>query len=374
MARPGVVVSSRADAPPRSAPTDTGMAFMVGATEKGANIKTVSSMNQYTTEFGIRAGYTDTYDAADTFFREGGASLTVVKTSGAAQAGIDAALAGLTKAWGPGQIFIASPTLAEAPAGQSSLIAHAKANNRIALLEAAPASTAAQLGTLAATLRSNQDARYAALFAPGVVVPGVTSGTTRVVPASALVAGVISRNDRTYSPNVAAAGVNGEARFATDVSLPYTDAERDTLNIAGVSIVRTMYGGVRVYGYRTPADPNTGWHLLSNARLNMAIVAKAEAIGENFLFSQIDGRRVKISQFGAELTGMLVPYYEAGSLFGESPDDAFYVDVGPAVNTLATIAAGELHAIIGLRMSPFAEYVVIEIVKVATETPLSVAA
>jgi hypothetical protein len=83
---------------------------------------------------------------------------------------------------------------------------------------------------------------------------------------------------------------------------------------------------------------------------------------------------VKIAQFGGDLTGMLVPYYEAGALFGSSVDDAFYVDVGPTINTLATIAAGELHALLALRMSPFAEYVVIDIVKVATATPLSLAA
>jgi hypothetical protein len=106
----------------------------------------------------------------------------------------------------------------------------------------------------------------------------------------------------------------------------------------------------------------------------MQIVAKAEAIAENYVFAQIDGRRVKISQFGADLTGMLVPYYESGALFGDTVDDAFYVDVGPAVNTLESIAAGILRAVVGLRMSPFAELVIVEIVKVAVETPLSVAA
>jgi hypothetical protein len=50
------------------------------------------------------------------------------------------------------------------------------------------------------------------------------------------------------------------------------------------------------------------------------------------------------------------------------------VDVGPAVNTLESIAAGILRAVVGLRMSPFAELVIVEIVKVAVETPLSVAA
>jgi hypothetical protein len=173
---------------------------------------------------------------------------------------------------------------------------------------------------------------------------------------------------------VAAAGPLGISRFAIDLTAAFTDPERQDLNEAGVDIARNVYGQVETYGYRTLADVNTGWLSLGNARLNMEICAKAEAIGERFMFTQIDGRRVRISQFGAELSSMLVPYYEAGSLYGTTAQEAFYVDVGGSVNTDASIAAGELHAVIGVRMSPFAEYVVIEIVKVAADQPLPLAA
>src|SRR4051794_26442072 len=103
MTRPGVVVTSRADPPPRSAPTDVGMAFMVGATEKGADVKTVQSFLQYTTEFGIRTGFVEAYDAAEGYFQEGGAKLTVARLATADDAGLDTALALLTKDLGPGQ-------------------------------------------------------------------------------------------------------------------------------------------------------------------------------------------------------------------------------------------------------------------------------
>jgi hypothetical protein len=64
---------------------------------------------------------------------------------------------------------------------------------------------------------------------------------------------------------------------------------------------------------------------------------------------------------------VLTGYYNAGSLYGETPDDAFSVDVGESVNTPSTLAAGELRAVITMRMSPFAERVVIEIVKVSVD-------
>jgi hypothetical protein len=59
-----------------------------------------------------------------------------------------------------------------------------------------------------------------------------------------------------------------------------------------------------------------------------------------------------------------MPFYLAGSLFGTTPDEAFFVDVGETVNTPTTIANNELHAVIQLRMSPFGEEITIEIVKV----------
>jgi phage tail sheath protein FI len=379
MTRPGVVVTSRADLPPRSAPTDAGMGFLVGATATGTAVKTVGSMTQYTNEFGDRTGGQPAYDAAETFFREGGSKLTVspaaivAPATGIDAASIDNALDALTRDMGPGQVFVADPLGTDA-ATHASLIAHAGANNRIALLDAPADSDATDLEALAGTYVGDVNARYAALFAPPAIVPGVTSGTTRTVPYSALEAGIISRNDAAYNPNVPAAGDLGVSRFALDLGARFTDAERESLNAAGVDIARVMWGQVKTYGYRTLAPDDTGWLGLGNARLNMEIVAKAEAIGEHYVFAQIDGRRVKISQFGAELTGMLVPYEEAGALYRLDDTAGFFVDVGPAVNTDALLATGELHAVIGLRMSPFAEYVVIEIVKVAADQTLAVAA
>lgn len=373
MTRPGVVVTSRAEAPPRSAPTDAAMAFLVGATESGDPVAQVASMTQYINEFGDRPTFTDAYDAAEAFFREGGGALTVSRSNAGGTADVGAGLDQLVRALGPGQVFIPGADGLVA-ANQTDLLQHAADNNRIALLDAPSDADATELSALAATYASSVNARYGALFAPAAIVPGVTSADVRTVPYSAVEAGIMARNAARFSANVPAAGVNGISRFAIDLTATFTDAERESLNDDGVNIARVIYGQVETYGYRTLAPDTTGWVNLGNARLNMEIVAKAEAIGERYVFSQIDGRRVKISQFGGELSGMLVPYYESGSLYGASVDEAFYVDVGPAVNTDESIADGILRAIVGLKMSPFAEMVVIEIVKVASDQSLSVAA
>jgi phage tail sheath protein FI len=261
--------------------------------------------------------------------------------------------------------------LGEIGANQLALLAHAAATNRVALLHAADDSTAAELETLAGTYRANPNARYGALLAPAAIVPGVTSVDTRTVSYEALAAGIMARNDRLYGVNDPAAGAHGRSSFAIDLTATFTDAERDALNTAGVNVARSIYGQVQTYGYRTLADPEDGWGLLSNARLNMQITAELEAVAESYVFSQIDGRGVRISQFGADLVGKLIPYYESGALFGATAGEAFYVDVGQAVNPVDQLAQGILRAVVGVRMSPFAELVVIEVVKVAIDQPLT---
>jgi phage tail sheath protein FI len=95
----------------------------------------------------------------------------------------------------------------------------------------------------------------------------------------------------------------------------------------------------------------------------MEIAAFADEIGETFMFEEIDGQGRTVNAFGAALTSMLLPYWEIGSLYGATADQAFFVDVGPSVNTPTTIQNRELRAAISVRPSPFAEMITIEIVK-----------
>jgi hypothetical protein len=273
--------------------------------------------------------------------------------------------AGLTKFttdFGPGQVSVPGSTT---PNTRASLIAHARAFNRQALLDVVDTSSASVLVSEAQGLQGDE---YGALFGPWITVPNPQlAGAVRVVPPSALAAGLLARSDATRSPNEAAAGTQGRAKYALGLTqAPYTDAERDSLNTAGLNLLRAFDGVVTLYANRTLAratDPT--WGQLTNQRLRMVIVSDAEAIAESFLFQQIDGKGQKLAEFAGALTGMLTRHYNARALYGDTPGEAFYVDVSNSVNTPQTIENGELHAVIGVRMSPTAEYVEIQIVKTA---------
>lgn len=268
---------------------------------------------------------------------------------------------------GPGQVSVPGNTTT---AVRAALLAHGRANNRQALLDSTDSGVAS---TLASEAQSLQGDEYGALFGPWVKIPGLTLGTTRTVPPVSLAAGLIARSDGTQSPNDPAAGENGIARFVTAVTqTAFSGSDRTAINAAGLTLIRTRpIAGtdvINLYGLRTLAKPtDETWLQIGNQRLRMAITDKAKAIAEQFLFKPIDGKGTTIAAFGGALSGMLLGYFNDGSLYGDNSSDAFIVDVGDTVNTPTTIAARELHAIISLRMSPSAELVAIEIVK----TPVS---
>jgi Phage tail sheath protein subtilisin-like domain len=278
-----------------------------------------------------------------------------------------AALAYFTRDLGPGQVSIPGNTTT---ANLQALVAHARAYNRQALVDGTDTASRSTLVTQSEALQGDE---YGAIFAPWVLIPGLVGKTSRTVPPSALVAGLMARSDATQSPNVAAAGDNGRARYALGLSqVAWTDADRELLNNDQVNVFRQIAGQVTLYGYRTLANPNgdISWQWLSNQRLRLKITAEAEKVAEGFLFDQIDGKGQKIAEFAGALGAVLLGYYNDGALYGETPEDAYSVDVGESVNTPTTLSAGELRAVLTMRMSPLAEIVRIEIVKVPLGQPI----
>src|SRR4051812_32886188 len=84
--RPGVTVIDRDTTRPRTSPTDTGVWFVAGMTEKGSILVPVeiNSLDDYTTKLGARVTYGFLYDSLDVYFREGGGKAYVGRVVGPA--------------------------------------------------------------------------------------------------------------------------------------------------------------------------------------------------------------------------------------------------------------------------------------------------
>lgn len=275
-----------------------------------------------------------------------------------------AAITQFTKDLGPGQIAMPGRSTATA---HTNLITHAAANNRRALLDYTDTPTRATLVTAAGVDSLVANSEFAAAFAPWAIIPGVTSGTTRTVPYSAIEAGIIARNDGAgVSPNQPSAGTQyGVSQYALGLSQPaWSDTDREALNNGGVNVAMLINGQVTTFGYRSlaPANVPADWLLFSNSRLVMAIVAQCQVVGLRYVLHLIDGQGIVFKDFAGDLKAVIQPYFDDGSLFGPTPQDAYLVDTGPSVNTPDTIAALQLNAIVSLQLSPFAEMVPIQIV------------
>lgn len=275
-----------------------------------------------------------------------------------------AALDAFGIAYGPGQVAYADRTTTTA---WGQLADHAAARNRAALYDPVDTTVKATLLTAGSGVRALSNGKYGALFAPWVKIPGVgTGGSARSIQPSAVVAGVIAAlASQGRSANEPAAGINGILPYVSELKANFSDADANELNEANVNLIREIAGDFRIYGWRsgTSKASNPDWWQFGNVRLYMEIAAKADNILERFVLRQIDGRGLVFGELEGQLTAMLLPYWEKGSLYGEEPSDAFYVDTSSQVNTVETINDGEIHAVIELTMSPMGETVILDIVK-----------
>jgi hypothetical protein len=316
----------------------------------------------------VSGGVAATALTAGTHNLDGGEDGTLPVTS--APLLLDAVL-GFDPALGPGQLQAPGKFAA---AQHEALLRGAEFGNRVAYLDADPALDEAGLTAHVNTLRTLEVDRFGGLFAPRAVVPGRAPGTFRTIPWSGVQAGLTAFRDGFGNPAQPAAGSFGISRWAVDLEREYSDDERERLMHAGVNTARIVQSSVRAYGFRSLVDengPRRAWLQLSGVRVAMAIKSEADEIAERYVFAVLDGRKRKIAEFGGELGGLCLRYFTGDALYGETAEDAFRVETGDAVNTPESIADGQLRAILLLKVSPFAEFVEVQIVKQAITEALA---
>jgi hypothetical protein len=286
-----------------------------------------------------------------------------------------AALDRFAKDLGPGQVLYAGRTTSVA---WQQLLTHADLNNRVALCDNADVTAVTESSAVAtwaaqgAAFKLLTNSENGALFGPWVnlpALPGTPSAQLRAIPPSAVAAGLMARNDASgNTPDDPAAGDNGILDFVDSLRMTLSDANANTVNGQNFNLFRSKAGELKLYGYRTGADPigKPLYWMLNNARLYMAIAAKADNILEQYVLRKIDGRGKIFKELEGKLTDMLMDHWEDGDLFGDTSQEAFFVDTD-SVNTRSpnggTIGAGEIHAAIEITMSPEGETVILDITR-----------
>ena len=153
--------------------------------------------------------------------------------------------------------------------------------------------------------------------------------------------------------------IYGVAKYVSGVEVESTASEWQALNAGSVSVVRTVNGSPRLYGWRLLSGESTLRGAQFRDTINRVSVG-CNQVAERYVGVTVDGKGRRLSEFAGDLTGFLANM--SGAFFEGANDPGYVVDVGPGVNSTASLAAGELHASVGVRLAPTAEFVFIDVV------------
>ena len=367
---PGVYVE---EVPGASKPIEavgTSTVGFVGESKKGPVNQPVFCPNwtTFTKNFGDFADSGHLAHAVYGFFNNGGARCFILNVGTGAADKKPARFIGYDK--GPGaraglhafeeveQINIVTAPGQTDPAIQDAVLTHCeKMRYRFAILDAPETIESGGVDKLP----KPRDSKYGAYYFPWIEVYDPNEGNI-FVPPSGHMAGVYARSDAERGVHKAPA--NEIVRGALGLKYNITKGEQDLLNPRGINCIREFPNrGIRVWGARTiSSDPE--WRYLNVRRLFNMVEQSIEGGTQWVVFEPNDQTLWK--RVSRNITAFLLRVWRDGALFGETPEQAFYVKCDAETNPPEVIDAGQLIVEIGMCPTKPAEFVIFRIGQMPT--------
>lgn len=336
---------------------------------QGATLCT--NFTEYTTAFGspsLDVGHRNLTQAVYGFFNNGGTRCYVVRLT--AEANIDSALAAFELV--DDIAIVAAPGLLD-PATRSKIDAHCrKTGDRFAIFDGPPAETdLSKLTKIAAEQGVMPDRTdYAAWYFPWIrVFDPVTKKHDKAVPdgkidvpPSGHIAGIYARVDNERGVHKAPA--NEAIRGALDVTQRLSKAHQDGLNPKGVNCIRVLNDNILVWGARTVGgDDNLD---LKYINVRRTLLFLRESIDEGTQWVVFEPNSPALWQkITRNVSAFLTNVWRSGALFGDTPQQAFYVKCDKETNQQSSIDAGQVITEIGVAIVRPAEFVIFRISQMA---------
>ncbi|MEZ4469799.1 MAG: phage tail sheath family protein [bacterium] len=244
------------------------------------------------------------------------------------------------------------------PAIQDAVLTHCeKMRYRFAILDAPEVIESGGVDKLP----KPRDSKYGAYYFPWSKVYDPNDGEI-YVPPSGHMAGIYARSDAERGVHKAPA--NEIVRGALGLRYNITKGEQDILNPKGINCIREFTNrGIRVWGARTiSSDPE--WRYVNVRRLFNMVENSIEGGTQWVVFEPNDHMLWK--RVTRNITAFLLRVWRDGALFGESPDQAFYVKCDAETNPPEVIDAGQLVVEIGMCPTKPAEFVIFRIGQMPT--------
>jgi phage tail sheath protein FI len=237
---------------------------------------------------------------------------------------------------------------------QLGLIAHCELmGDRVAIIDPPPSLNARQIRVWRQET-AGYDSKYAALYYPWIKSFDPSSGQSRLIPPSGHVAGIWARNDSERGVHKAPA--NEVVRGAVDLEMQITRGEQDLLNPIGVNCIRSFPGrGIRVWGARTlSSDP--AWRYL-NIRRYFNYLEESILIGTQWVVFEPNDHALW-ARIRRNISAFLVNEWRSGALFGQRPEEAYYVKCDEETNPPESVDVGRVVCEIGIAPVKPAEFVI----------------
>jgi phage tail sheath protein FI len=205
-------------------------------------------------------------------------------------------------------------------------------------------------------LPANSD--YSALYFPWIEVYDPASKGRKMVPPSGHVAGIYARIDA--QRGVHKAPGNEIILGALGVKYPISRSQQDGLNAHGVNCIRNINGNIRVWGARTlGGDANLDFKYISVRRLFNYL---RESIDQGTQWAVFEPNNQELwAKITRNVSAFLANVWAAGALFGDKPEEAFYVKCDAETNPPSLRDLGQVTTEVGVAITRPAEFVVFKL-------------
>lgn len=201
---------------------------------------------------------------------------------------------------------------------------------------------------------------FAALYYPWIQVANPRkNGKPIFVPPCGHMMGIWSRTDETRG--VYKAPANETPRGVIGLAYDSNFREQELLNPQGINCIRSFPNrGIKVWGARTLVEPEkTEWRYISVRRL-MSYIEKSIELGTQWVVFEPNDQDLW-ARVRRTVSNFLERIWREGALFGETPEQAFYVKCDETINTSDTMILGRLYVEVGVCPVRPAEFVVFRI-------------
>ncbi|MBD2341689.1 phage tail sheath family protein [Calothrix sp. FACHB-156] len=199
---------------------------------------------------------------------------------------------------------------------------------------------------------------YAAFYFPWLQVFDAATDGLIFVPPSGHIAGIYARVDT--QRGVYKAPANESVLGAVGLKYNISKVKQDGLNPDGINCIRNLNGNIRVWGARTLGGDANGEFKYINVRRLFNYLR--ESIDEGTQWTVFEPNSPDLwARIRRNITAFLLTVWRSGALFGDTPEQAFYVKCDEENNPPETRDLGQVVTEIGVAVVKPAEFVIFRI-------------